>query len=100
MPLGGERADDLVEHRDGELGELAAAGAVAAQDIAGLFEDRIHTVQGGLLVARLSREALRGDAGEEFDVEFPGRRAIRVVRGKFAFEEAQVDLQTRQAPLL
>src|ERR1017187_943743 len=100
MPLGREGPDDLVEHRDGQLGELAAAGAVAAQDLARLLEDRIYAVQRGFFVAVLRRQRLRRDAREQLDVEFPCCRAVRIARGEFAFEETQIDLQAGQAPLL
>ena len=53
VPLDGKRADDLVQHRDGELGELIAAGAVLAEDLSGTAKDGEDTIRLGFFIAML-----------------------------------------------
>ena len=99
VPLGGEGADDLVEHRNGELGEFARAGAVSAEDVAGQREKGVDAFQRSLFVAVRRRQVLGGDASEQFDVKLPGRGAVGVARGEFALEETEVQFEAGKPPL-
>lgn len=100
MPFRGERSDDLVEHRDGQFGEFAAARAVTSQNLAREREDRKNTVERRLLVTLLRREGLRGGAGEQFDIELPRGGSVRVARLELTLKKTEIDLEGGKPPPL
>ena len=51
MPAGGEGADDLVQHYDGQFGELGTDSAISFDDVARQFEELVNAVESGLLHA-------------------------------------------------
>ena len=100
MPFGGERSDNLVEHRDSQLGKFSRAGAVFSQNLAGQRENHEHTLKCRLLISVFGRQVLRSDPGQKLYIEFPRRGPVRVLRSKLAFEKGKLDLEAGQAPFL
>src|SRR5947209_7817396 len=100
VPFRGERANDLVEHRDGQLGELSGTRAVPPQDLACQRKNHKDALKGRLLVPVLGRQVLRRGPGQQLDVELPRRGPVRVLRAELAFEKAEFDLEAGKAPFL
>lgn len=97
VPLRGEGADGLVEDDDGDAGELGAA-LVVFQRLARQFEEAEDAGERGLFVSVFGREILRGDAGEQFDVEFPCGPAVGVLRRPFRLENARMNPEGGHPP--
>ena len=82
-----ELAGEQVKDWDGELGEIAAVGAMLAEDF---------TL--GLFIAVLGRVILRGDAGAEIHVEIAGCSAVRASWFELASGKANIEFEAGEPP--